>query len=161
MHYYVSEFYAPGAERGLRYDDPAFGFEWPSPPKSSRTRIEVIRTSIRARYRRAAHADLRDRGERVYRAASFGCVGRSRTVVSYPASQGTHGGEGTLAHVQTLQGDLAGPRDWVAELQRFAPDCCIHLAWEGLPDYSPERCQHNLELGRGLIEALTAPRSSA
>lgn len=33
VHYYVSEFYAPGAERGLRYDDPAFGFEWPRPPK--------------------------------------------------------------------------------------------------------------------------------
>jgi dTDP-4-dehydrorhamnose 3,5-epimerase len=25
----VSNFYAPGAERGLRYDDPAFGIEWP------------------------------------------------------------------------------------------------------------------------------------
>ena len=29
--YQVSEFYAPGAERGLRWDDPAFGIEWPLP----------------------------------------------------------------------------------------------------------------------------------
>jgi dTDP-4-dehydrorhamnose 3,5-epimerase len=29
--YQVSEFYAPGAERGLRWDDPAFGVEWPLP----------------------------------------------------------------------------------------------------------------------------------
>lgn len=27
--YQVSEFYAPGAEHGLRYDDPAIGIEWP------------------------------------------------------------------------------------------------------------------------------------
>ncbi len=29
--YQVSEFYTPGAEQGLRYDDPAFGIEWPYP----------------------------------------------------------------------------------------------------------------------------------
>ncbi|MGH7930054.1 MAG: dTDP-4-dehydrorhamnose 3,5-epimerase family protein, partial [Candidatus Binatia bacterium] len=28
--YQVSAFYAPGAERGARYDDPAFGIEWPA-----------------------------------------------------------------------------------------------------------------------------------
>jgi dTDP-4-dehydrorhamnose 3,5-epimerase len=28
--YQVSEFYTPGAERGLRYDDSAFGIEWPT-----------------------------------------------------------------------------------------------------------------------------------
>jgi dTDP-4-dehydrorhamnose 3,5-epimerase len=27
--YQVSEFYTPGAERGLRYDDPAVGIDWP------------------------------------------------------------------------------------------------------------------------------------
>jgi dTDP-4-dehydrorhamnose 3,5-epimerase len=29
VHYLVSEFYAPGAERGVRWDDPAFAIEWP------------------------------------------------------------------------------------------------------------------------------------
>jgi dTDP-4-dehydrorhamnose 3,5-epimerase len=29
VFYLVSEFYAPGAERGLRWNDPAFGIEWP------------------------------------------------------------------------------------------------------------------------------------
>jgi dTDP-4-dehydrorhamnose 3,5-epimerase len=29
--YQVSEFYAPGFERGLRHDDPALGIEWPLP----------------------------------------------------------------------------------------------------------------------------------
>ena len=29
--YQVGEFYTPGAERGLRYDDPSLGVEWPIP----------------------------------------------------------------------------------------------------------------------------------
>lgn len=29
--YQVGEFYSPGYERGLRYDDPVFGIEWPIP----------------------------------------------------------------------------------------------------------------------------------
>lgn len=29
--YQVGEFYTPGYERGLRYDDPVFGIEWPMP----------------------------------------------------------------------------------------------------------------------------------
>lgn len=29
--YLVGEFYAPGHERGFRYDDPAFGITWPAP----------------------------------------------------------------------------------------------------------------------------------
>ena len=29
VNYQVSQFYAPEAELGLRYDDPAFGIEWP------------------------------------------------------------------------------------------------------------------------------------
>ena len=31
--YQVSEAYAPGAERGVRWDDPAFGIEWPEAEK--------------------------------------------------------------------------------------------------------------------------------
>ena len=30
MSYSVSQFYAPEAERGIRYDDPAFGITWPA-----------------------------------------------------------------------------------------------------------------------------------
>lgn len=32
IHYYCSEAYNPQAERGIRYDDPAFRFIWPSKP---------------------------------------------------------------------------------------------------------------------------------
>ena len=29
VYYMVSQFYAPGHERGIKHDDPAFGIEWP------------------------------------------------------------------------------------------------------------------------------------
>ncbi len=32
IHYYCSQFYAPDAERGIRYNDPAFKFQWPFEP---------------------------------------------------------------------------------------------------------------------------------
>lgn len=31
VFYQMSEFYAPEAARGVRYDDPAFGIDWPAP----------------------------------------------------------------------------------------------------------------------------------
>ena len=33
IHYYCSQPYTPGAERGIRFNDPAFGFKWPVEPK--------------------------------------------------------------------------------------------------------------------------------
>jgi dTDP-4-dehydrorhamnose 3,5-epimerase len=32
VHYQVSHHYVPGRERGVRFDDPAFGIDWPLPP---------------------------------------------------------------------------------------------------------------------------------
>ncbi len=31
VSYLMSEFYTPGAEQGVRYDDPTFGIDWPLP----------------------------------------------------------------------------------------------------------------------------------
>ncbi len=33
VQYTVSEFYSPGHERGIRWNDPAFGIEWPIAPR--------------------------------------------------------------------------------------------------------------------------------
>jgi len=32
VHYMVTQYYTPGAEKGIRYDDPAFNIEWPLTP---------------------------------------------------------------------------------------------------------------------------------
>lgn len=33
VHYYMSECYTPGSDRGFRYNDPAFNFAWPVEPQ--------------------------------------------------------------------------------------------------------------------------------
>ena len=35
--YQISTPYVPAAARGVRWDDPAFGIEWPAPPPGGRT----------------------------------------------------------------------------------------------------------------------------
>ena len=37
VHYQISTPYVPAAARGVRWDDPAFGIEWPAPPPHGRT----------------------------------------------------------------------------------------------------------------------------
>jgi len=52
-------------------------------------------------------------------------------------------------------GDLDSPRLWSSQLEEFSPQCCVHLAWEGLPDYSDEICRRNLTNGLNLIDLLS------
>ena len=60
--------------------------------------------------------------------------------------------------VRPLPGDLAREGSWQTEVERFAPECCIHLAWAGLPDYSLARCRANLDASVGLLETLIRAR---
>lgn len=59
-----------------------------------------------------------------------------------------------LEHVDFISGDLANSSEWEKALKNFAPDCCLHLAWEGLPDYSLSYCRSNLDASIGFIEML-------
>lgn len=52
-----------------------------------------------------------------------------------------------LPGVALLQGSLAGADALLPELARFAPEALLHLAWEGLPDYSEAVSQRNVALG--------------
>lgn len=56
--------------------------------------------------------------------------------------------------VKTLVGNLAAPESYRPSLKAFKPDCAVHLAWEGLPDYSVKNCRRNLVAGLDLLEAL-------
>lgn len=40
VHYQMSRPYVPEAGRGVRWDDPAFGIDWPEPPGGERTMSE-------------------------------------------------------------------------------------------------------------------------
>lgn len=58
------------------------------------------------------------------------------------------------AALRTIRGDLNVPTSYVDELKRFQPECCIHLAWGGLPDYSFHNCRANLFASTDLFDVL-------
>jgi nucleoside-diphosphate-sugar epimerase len=61
-------------------------------------------------------------------------------------------------NVRTIIGDLAHNGAWLPMFESFSPECCIHLAWDGLPDYSLSRCRQNLNASLALIAALLRAR---
>ena len=61
---------------------------------------------------------------------------------------------GSLAGVEWLFGDLEQTDQWEEKLMQFAPEVCIHLAWEGLPDYSREVSEKNVKMSANLFTVL-------
>ena len=57
--------------------------------------------------------------------------------------------------LNSITADLGKSGDWLGEISRFRPDWCLHLAWEGLPDYSLERCRVNLDASIRLLDAVS------
>src|SRR5947207_14280737 len=56
--------------------------------------------------------------------------------------------------VQATAADLTGEGPWLTEVAAFQPDWCVHLAWEGLPDYSLARCRVNLDASLRMLDAV-------
>ncbi len=56
--------------------------------------------------------------------------------------------------VRDVVGALEDPATWTATVADFAPDCCLHLAWDGLPDYSLDKCRQNLDANLRMMDAL-------
>lgn len=52
-----------------------------------------------------------------------------------------------------VEGTLDNPELWKGELKQFSIDTCIHLAWEGIPDYSYEMSKKNLMHGLKVLDA--------
>lgn len=69
--------------------------------------------------------------------------------LSHEASMETLG-----ATSRAIKGDLNTPTSYIDELERFKPECCIHLAWGGLPDYSFNNCRANLFGSMDMFDAL-------
>ena len=62
--------------------------------------------------------------------------------------------ESNSAAPRSIRGDLNTPTSYADELERFKPECCIHLAWEGLPDYSFQNCRRNLFASTNFFDIL-------
>ena len=60
----------------------------------------------------------------------------------------------TMPNARALAGSLSEPAGYSSAVKAFRPDWCIHLAWEGLPDYSIARSRANLDSGIRLFEVL-------
>lgn len=56
--------------------------------------------------------------------------------------------------VKIILGNLSNINAWKDELKKVQPDIVIHMAWEGLPDYSSEISVKNLRYGLDLIRVL-------
>lgn len=64
-----------------------------------------------------------------------------------PANPATEG-------LRYIQGNLAQTDLWWSEVKSFAPEAAIHLAWEGIPDYSAKMSEANLSHGLHLYRLL-------
>ena len=62
------------------------------------------------------------------------------------------------AGIRSVAGDITRDGPWQQEIEGFAPEWCIHLAWDGLPDYSVARCQANLDANVRLLQTLVRAR---
>ncbi|NTV28859.1 MAG: NAD(P)-dependent oxidoreductase [Candidatus Omnitrophica bacterium] len=65
-------------------------------------------------------------------------AGHELTVVCRPGS-----GSVVTPH-RVLEADLNAPAVFFDELKKISPDVCIHLAWEGIPDYGFNISRNNL-----------------
>ena len=61
-------------------------------------------------------------------------------------------------NIKIIKGDLNKPDSYIVQLKEFKPDCCIHLAWNGLPDYSVGNSSENLIAGISLLQNLVQVR---
>ena len=50
-----------------------------------------------------------------------------------------------------VSGDLSNPTSYISALEEFKPDCCIHLAWYGLPNYSFDNNKTNCVLSYSIF----------
>ena len=53
-----------------------------------------------------------------------------------------------------IKGDIANPNLWKERVLNFCPECCIHLAWQGIPDFSLKNCRENVYKNLVFLEFL-------
>lgn len=61
--------------------------------------------------------------------------------------------------VEHFNCDLSNPQTYQAKIEAFEPEVVIHLAWEGIPDFSLEMCIKNILSSVSLIEIVTKIKS--
>lgn len=67
----------------------------------------------------------------------------------------TRTSQGDDANIAYINGDLGNITSLKSPVKEFRPDVFLHLAWEGLPDYSWENCRKNLDYSMNLLTLAT------
>ena len=70
-------------------------------------------------------------------------------VLALTRTSQTEGSKG----LKYVVGDLSNLAYLDSIMREFRPDALVHLAWEGLPDYSIEMCRKNLEYGINIFSS--------
>ena len=63
------------------------------------------------------------------------------------------------AKVEFFNCDLSNPNSYLNKVIDFKPDVVIHLAWEGIPDFSLANCTKNILISTSFIENITKIKS--
>ena len=61
--------------------------------------------------------------------------------------------------VEHFKCDISNPKTYKSKVEEFEPGIVIHLAWEGIPDFSLEMCLKNILSSISLIEIVTKIKS--
>lgn len=61
---------------------------------------------------------------------------------------------GLPANVSVIEADLNNPMDLWDRLKTIRPDVCVHLAWEGIPDFGYAMSLKNLQQSSALLRCL-------
>jgi nucleoside-diphosphate-sugar epimerase len=64
-----------------------------------------------------------------------------------------------IPDVRHLQANLSDPGSYAQALSAYEPEAAIHLAWEGIPDFSATRCEHNFTMSIRFIDTVMATGS--
>lgn len=59
-------------------------------------------------------------------------------------------------NISYIRGDLADLPHLEEKIKKFSPEACIHLAWEGIPDYSFSTCLKNFNTSIRLFDFLAS-----
>ena len=55
--------------------------------------------------------------------------------------------------------DLSNYKTYLTKVIEFKPEVVLHLAWEGIPDFSLEKCNKNILISTSFIESITKIKS--
>ena len=59
-----------------------------------------------------------------------------------------------MPNLKQIEGEISNPSLWKKQVLNFSPECCIHLAWQGIPDFSLSVCRENISHNLIFLESL-------